>query len=468
MLLSVPTVQLGSSASWYEEDGVTWDYRKKVSLNGTENYNASYPTMRFILKRETGTDANWTIYMGTGGKADYTDIRVTEDDGTTKLAHYIQGNYTVSTAILWFMYNGTIYNGTTTDVYFYWGNDNAIDVADGLHTFVSFGDFEDVERGEYHEDWSDLTYWGWTLRSDIEYYRGDRQNIEEHPTLGDGTQNLNAFWAKDVYSASAPHQEPSLINNVNRNNSHYGGATYLADLYIDFEIYFVSESHVSYFFCYESAPTKIHIESWWDQSSGYYQMYYGGSWHNMNPWDDHKWYYYHFYIKDDGAYDIDLTANYTWYDADWKDNPDEGVQTHYWKTWENFNGQFYIDNIFVYKAWLEPFGYPVYGTQEGVPPEDEGIPFGLNLTHLDSWLASALSINVFIAGLLLGLMVLMACMLPLLFTSKERPIWATIIGFAVSCFNVAIGWFPVWELVILVLIVALMFSDKITKKVSGG
>ena len=90
----------------------------------------------------------------------------------------------------------------------------------------------------------------------------------------------------------------------------------------------------------------------------------------------------------------------------------------------------------------------------------------VNLMEAPERLGSALGIGTFAGGLLItviieaSVFIIIGVALRRRFTAFET----VMLSFPVLGFCTATGWFPAWFLVLLVLIVALMFSDKITGK----
>lgn len=92
---------------------------------------------------------------------------------------------------------------------------------------------------------------------------------------------------------------------------------------------------------------------------------------------------------------------------------------------------------------------------------------GVNLTDLPQQLATQLGIPLFAAQLLTTAIILSLPLLPALrFTrGKTNQFFVMILlGFVTLGFCVAMTWLPVWMFVIISLVVALLFSDRLTSR----
>jgi len=100
-------------------------------------------------------------------------------------------------------------------------------------------------------------------------------------------------------------------------------------------------------------------------------------------------------------------------------------------------------------------------------PEDEGYPTQIDLSGLPNVLAIALNISIFGARMLLSSMVLFGFMLPIaVFSKKEGYVIPLIVGVSIMGFLIAIQWLDYWILLIVALIVAGLWSNKIKGWVS--
>lgn len=468
LLLLIGTIPIvpTKAQDWYTEDSLEWQYRKTITVNGsiTTLYNW---TIRFWAINSTGTDEGLNVYLGSGYQEDLDDLRITEDDGTTRLHHWIDYkdiyNYEDSDNQTFYYCVPELAYNTTTTYYLYWGCPLAENVENGTMALLFWDDFdEDYEIGDdphqkYHQYW--------TVTNDTPTKPDNAIEIVANPYTGQGNEGSSNLVMEIAETGSYDIDAPFLRGYFKDWDGDY-------EFYFDYEVRFIvswlNEAGDGYIDMREDGTILIANFIEW-ANDDYWNVYHDGGYQNKFLCNDDTWYWIRLRMVNDGAYDYDVERDGTNYDADWKANPSNGVrETRFWQYY--YANTMYLDHIYMFKHTVS-WAYDPYVTVGGATEEqedvEEGLPYELSLMYLDNWLALALNIDVFIAGLLLGLIILLACMSPLIFAKGERPIWATIIGFAVSCFNVAMGWFPVWELVVIVLLVALLYSDKITKKVSG-
>lgn len=93
----------------------------------------------------------------------------------------------------------------------------------------------------------------------------------------------------------------------------------------------------------------------------------------------------------------------------------------------------------------------------------------IDVTNFDDYLGAALGTTAFVGGILASVIILFIALGCLGAASKRRPsgLSTVILGIAVLSLCIAIGWFPVWTLVFLVLLVALLFGGKVIKGYPG-
>jgi hypothetical protein len=75
---------------------------------------------------------------------------------------------------------------------------------------------------------------------------------------------------------------------------------------------------------------------------------------------------------------------------------------------------------------------------------------------------------VFAGGILAGIIFMMLVLFPcLLLTRGKNIMLLVIVGVSSMCFNVAVGYFPIWTLIIVALIIALMFAGEMRTLITG-
>jgi len=96
----------------------------------------------------------------------------------------------------------------------------------------------------------------------------------------------------------------------------------------------------------------------------------------------------------------------------------------------------------------------------------------VNLLTLHEKLGERLGVGTFAGGLIASSILLMMGILPVALINRSRkggggPIAEIFIGMVILGICVAITWFPIWIFVLLIFLIALMFSDKLTGLMGG-
>jgi len=100
--------------------------------------------------------------------------------------------------------------------------------------------------------------------------------------------------------------------------------------------------------------------------------------------------------------------------------------------------------------------YPVYATGEEV-----------DLADFPKQLSKKLNIPLFAAQLLTSGLFLALFLFPVFILTKNI-LAHLMIGFIIMGFCIAMGWLPYWFFLIIIMIVALMYSGKMRDWISGG
>ena len=88
----------------------------------------------------------------------------------------------------------------------------------------------------------------------------------------------------------------------------------------------------------------------------------------------------------------------------------------------------------------------------------------IDLSSFGTSLGEKLGIGDFAGNLLMGLIILLVLMFPIIMISRRRGsgfMAEMIFGIATMCFNIAVGFWPPWILIIVCFLIALLFADKI-------
>jgi|Deesub1362A_J573_1020465.scaffolds.fasta_scaffold00566_20 hypothetical protein len=102
---------------------------------------------------------------------------------------------------------------------------------------------------------------------------------------------------------------------------------------------------------------------------------------------------------------------------------------------------------------------PYVSAQE---PDNEHV----NILELPKHVSEALGIPEFASQLLVCSIFMMMILLPIAIFSKGNLILSILVGFVLMGFFIAVGWMPFWLLLILALIIASLWANKIKEWVS--
>lgn len=92
----------------------------------------------------------------------------------------------------------------------------------------------------------------------------------------------------------------------------------------------------------------------------------------------------------------------------------------------------------------------------------------IDITQFPSMLGAQLGISDFIAGGILGCFVLLLVLIPTIYLTKGKMASLYIIVCIVTMSPIiAIGWFPVWTFIIIILMIAFGFGKQIADFLGG-
>jgi hypothetical protein len=116
-----------------------WSYRKAHQIAAGSGAGQGYQ-MRFGVYYGSGPDAGEDVFCNSLCKSDFSDIRFTDDDKTTKLSYWMEEMVPSNYAIFWVKINDDL--DTAQTIYVYYGNPSASSESNGDSTFRFFDDFE--------------------------------------------------------------------------------------------------------------------------------------------------------------------------------------------------------------------------------------------------------------------------------------------------------------------------------------
>lgn len=113
----------------------SWAHYKRITISST--VAVTDYQLRFTVNRSTGTDSEYTLYVGTDCNADYSDIRFTKADNETELSYFIEPEYTSSVAYIWVKLDSIPTDGTTFNMHY--GNPDATATTSSIsNTFATY------------------------------------------------------------------------------------------------------------------------------------------------------------------------------------------------------------------------------------------------------------------------------------------------------------------------------------------
>jgi len=118
-----------------------WQYRRKVTI--TNNVADNLSEFQVKIKLDSSN------FDFSKAKSDGSDIRITDNDGTTILKYWLQKwDSTNSKGIIWVKVS-SISGNSEKDVYLYYGNNEASDAQEPKNVFLDYSD------GNYENEWSE-------------------------------------------------------------------------------------------------------------------------------------------------------------------------------------------------------------------------------------------------------------------------------------------------------------------------
>ncbi|TET53407.1 MAG: DUF2341 domain-containing protein, partial [Actinobacteria bacterium] len=118
-----------NAATWtYYTD---WQRRAPVTVDNSSNAIAL-----------TGHQVKVSVAYDANMNADFSDVRFTDEDGDTRLDHWLESKTDSTSAVFWVKVPA-IPGSSTKDIYIYYGNTEAASESDGEAVFLFFDDFND-------------------------------------------------------------------------------------------------------------------------------------------------------------------------------------------------------------------------------------------------------------------------------------------------------------------------------------
>ncbi|MFX0069181.1 MAG: DUF2341 domain-containing protein, partial [Candidatus Hodarchaeota archaeon] len=145
-----------------------WNYRKGHTINAAPGAGTNYQVM-IIVHYSFGVDSEADVYCGNRCKADFGDIRFTDDDGITLLDYWMEEKVYCDRAIFWVEIADNLSSDSAL-IYMYYGNSEANTTTSGENTFIFFDDFSSgLNAGKWYSEGNVSVLWNecWIGGSDI-------------------------------------------------------------------------------------------------------------------------------------------------------------------------------------------------------------------------------------------------------------------------------------------------------------
>ncbi len=134
-----PIISIGASTplkSWLDED---WLKRAQVMINNDNNSQSL-----------TNYQVKITVPYQAGMKADFSDLRFTDEDKITQISHWVESKTDSNQATVWVKVPQVSANSNKT-IYMYYSNPDAVSKSNGSNTFDFFDDFN---SGSISSNWT--------------------------------------------------------------------------------------------------------------------------------------------------------------------------------------------------------------------------------------------------------------------------------------------------------------------------
>ncbi|MDD5621293.1 MAG: DUF2341 domain-containing protein [Candidatus Pacebacteria bacterium] len=130
-------------SSYYIDDGF-YTYRKKLTINYTADGAQTNYQMKLLLGESSGASGE-DVDCGSHIQTDFDDLRFTTSDEVTLIDYWIEsitGTTPNQLATIWIEIPSIAADPDNTDIYMYYGNDDASSASNGTNTFVAIDSFD--------------------------------------------------------------------------------------------------------------------------------------------------------------------------------------------------------------------------------------------------------------------------------------------------------------------------------------
>jgi hypothetical protein len=116
-----------------------WQYRKSHTIEGSLGAGSGYQ-VKLTVHYGPGVDSGADVFCDSNCSTDFSDIRFTDNDGTTFLDYWMESSVASDYAVFWVKVGDSL--NTDQEVYVYYGNPESVTTSNGSDTFMYFDDFE--------------------------------------------------------------------------------------------------------------------------------------------------------------------------------------------------------------------------------------------------------------------------------------------------------------------------------------
>jgi hypothetical protein len=401
-------------------------------------------------------DVSNMVFLHGKCQVDFGDVRFTDHDGATELSYYMDAYYYAEGdyAHFWVKITENLDVSDAT-IYIYYGSSTATTTSNGDNTFILFDDFDDnsLNSSKWDEGGAD---------QGSGYIEEAEQVLKIH---GNGTVDTWK-WQYIVSDNNYAFENGRAIRfyldydaeGTPQTSEHAG--IYLSDEQTTTKkLSGQLTDYLHYSICHNATPHVAFVPQKASNSPSTIKQSVTTDYDKVIE------------IQESGTEIRTLLDGQEW--LGWTTHglgfSNFYVYLHYAQYKENIRVTNH-DLVFLRKYIKGDVSHSSWGSEEtyGEEEEEEDEISGIDITILDNLLGSYLGIGEFAGGILLGIIFIAMWTFPLLFARSNKILMASLfIGIGCVCFNVAVGWFPVWILIVLAFLIALLFASSIVKRMGG-
>lgn len=128
-----------------------WKYRKSHVINPASGAGADYQ-VKITVHYGSGTDTAGDVYLNSGCRTDFGDIRFTDDDETTLLSYWVEQKIDSDKIVVWVRIADDLSTSAVT-IYIYYGKAVSTSASSIGNTGIIGQDFDEQSDGEAPTNW---------------------------------------------------------------------------------------------------------------------------------------------------------------------------------------------------------------------------------------------------------------------------------------------------------------------------